>query len=84
MSGGSAEFPGDRLDAIIIGYVLWIVVLFVVFDIASNLQIESQIGTLEQVFLSPFGAIALAIPVACSGRWYYGSQQLPYSLRKHW
>lgn len=52
---GPIQF-GDRLDAIIVGYVLWTLVLFICFDIASNLQVESQIGTLEQVFLSPFGA----------------------------
>lgn len=48
---------GDRLDSIIIGYVLWTLVLFVLQDIAGNLQQEAQTGTLEQLFLSRFGAI---------------------------
>lgn len=47
---------GDRLDAIIVGYVLWTLLLFISGDIAGGLQREAQTGTLEQVFLSPFGA----------------------------
>lgn len=47
---------GDRLDAIVVGYVLWSLVTFIMTDIASGLQYEAQTGTLEQVFLSPFGA----------------------------
>ena len=47
---------GDRLDSIVVGYVLWTLALYVVNDIANNIQSEAQTGTLEQVFLSPFGA----------------------------
>jgi ABC-2 type transport system permease protein len=47
---------GDRLDAIIVGYVLWSMVTFIMFDIAGTLQSEAQTGTLEQLFISPFGA----------------------------
>ncbi len=47
---------GDRLDSIIIGYVLWSFCLFILGDIAGGLQQEAQTGTLEQLFLSPFGA----------------------------
>lgn len=47
---------GDRLDSIIIGYVLWTLVLFIMADIAAGLQYEAQTGTLEQLFLSSFGA----------------------------
>lgn len=47
---------GDRLDAIVIGYTLWSLVTFILFDIAGGLQSEAQTGTLEQLFLSPFGA----------------------------
>jgi len=66
VAGPGFQF-GERLDAIIIGYVLWTLVLFVIFDIASNLQIESQIGTLEQVFLSPFGAAKVFLVRALAG-----------------
>lgn len=55
MTGSSTQF-GDRLDAIVIGYVLWTLTIYLINDIATNLQIEAQTGTLEQVFLSPFGA----------------------------
>lgn len=47
---------GDRLDAIVVGYVLWSLVLFVMTDIAGGLQYEAQTGTLEQLFLSSYGA----------------------------
>ncbi|MEM6353170.1 MAG: ABC transporter permease [Cyanobacteria bacterium P01_D01_bin.14] len=47
---------GERLDAIVVGYVLWTLALYIVNDIANNIQAEAQTGTLEQVFLSPFGA----------------------------
>lgn len=47
---------GDRLDSIVIGYVLWTLVLFIMTDIAAGLQYEAQTGTLEQLFLSSFGA----------------------------
>jgi ABC-2 type transport system permease protein len=47
---------GDRLDAVVVGYALWTLVLYINNDIAINLQLEAQTGTLEQVFLSPFGA----------------------------
>src|ERR687885_770005 len=55
IGGPSLQF-GDRLDAIIVGYVLWDLVLFIMTDIAGGLQYEAQTGTLEQLFLSPFGA----------------------------
>lgn len=55
MAGPGLDF-GDRLDTIIIGYVLWSLIIYVVNDIALGLQQEAQTGTLEQVFLSPFGA----------------------------
>ncbi|MEL6382854.1 MAG: ABC transporter permease [Cyanobacteria bacterium J06626_18] len=47
---------GDRLDAVVVGYVLWTLTLYIINDIAIGLQSEAQTGTLEQVFLSPFGA----------------------------
>ncbi|MEM9945589.1 MAG: ABC transporter permease [Cyanobacteria bacterium P01_D01_bin.36] len=55
MAGPSASF-GTRLDTVVVGYVIWSLVLYIVNDIATNLQMEARTGTLEQVFLSPFGA----------------------------
>lgn len=47
---------GDRLDSVIVGYVLWTLAQYIVSDIAFNIQYEAQTGTLEQIFLSPFTA----------------------------
>ena len=55
IAGPSLQF-GNRLDAIIVGYVLWTLVVFIMSDIAGTIQIEAQTGTLEQIFLSPFSA----------------------------
>jgi ABC-2 type transport system permease protein len=56
IAGPALQF-GDRLDAIVVGYVLWTLVLSIMNDIAFGLQYEAQVGTLEQVFLSTFGAL---------------------------
>jgi len=60
---------GDRLDAVVVGYVVWTLILFINNDIAINLQLEAQTGTLEQIFLSPFGAprVFLARAIASLG-----------------
>ncbi|HEY9845973.1 MAG TPA: ABC transporter permease [Candidatus Caenarcaniphilales bacterium] len=55
IAGPGLQF-GNRLDAIVVGYVLWTLALFIMGDIAGGLQNEAQTGTLEQLFLSPFGA----------------------------
>ncbi|MBD2383906.1 ABC transporter permease [Cylindrospermum sp. FACHB-282] len=55
IAGSSMQF-GTRLDAIVFGYVLWNLVIFTVNNISLGLQTEAQIGTLEQLFLSPYGA----------------------------
>lgn len=55
MAGPASTF-GDRLDTVVIGYIIWSLVLYIVNDIATNLQMEARTGTLEQIFLSPFGA----------------------------
>ena len=56
IAGPALQF-GDRLDAIVVGYVLWTLVLSIMTDIAFGMQYEAQVGTLEQVFLSTFGAV---------------------------
>ena len=55
IAGPSLQF-GDRLDSVVVGYVLWTLLIFIMNDIAIGLQSEAQTGTLEQLFLSPFGA----------------------------
>jgi ABC-2 type transport system permease protein len=53
---GDAFQLGDRLDSIIIGYVLWTLMSFTLANLAGDLQFEAQTGTLEQLFLSRYGA----------------------------
>ena len=55
MAGPAINF-GERLDSVVVGYVLWTLALYIVNDIAFNIQSEAQTGTLEQIFLSPFAA----------------------------
>jgi ABC-2 type transport system permease protein len=54
---GSAQPFGSRLDAIVVGYALWSLAVFIIADIAGGLQQEAFTGTLEQLFLSPFSAV---------------------------
>ncbi|MEN9231488.1 MAG: hypothetical protein Q6L68_11320, partial [Thermostichus sp. DG02_5_bins_236] len=65
VAGPASQF-GERLDAVVIGYVLWTLVIFIVNDIALNLQVEAQTGTLEQVLLSPFSAASIFLARACA------------------
>ncbi len=53
--GTSLSF-GDRLDSLVVGYVLWALVALTVGDFPRTIQNEAQTGILEQIFLSPFGA----------------------------
>jgi ABC-2 type transport system permease protein len=55
IAGPTLEF-GDRLDSVIVGYILWTLVLFIMGDVAGGLQDEARTGTLEQMFLTPYGA----------------------------
>lgn len=55
IAGPGFQF-GDRLDGIIVGYVLWALMLFILGDIAGGLQQEARTGTLEQLFLSSYSA----------------------------
>ncbi len=54
---GASFKLGNKLDSIIIGYLLWVLVNFVMVNISGKIQYESQTGTLEQLFLSRYGAI---------------------------
>lgn len=53
MAGPTAQF-GTRLDAVVVGYVVWILILHTYSGIASDLQSESTTGTLEQLMSSPY------------------------------
>lgn len=60
LAGSTAQF-GERLDAIIVGYILWTLVDLSIGELSSELQTESQVGTLEQIFLSPFGTLRVLL-----------------------
>lgn len=55
VAGPTSQF-GTRLDEIIVGYVLWNILVFAMGEISIGLKGESQMGTLEQLFLSSLGA----------------------------
>jgi ABC-2 type transport system permease protein len=57
---GSGRF-GDRLDAVIVGYTLWSLVIFIMNGINATLQREAQVGTLEQLFISPFNVTKILL-----------------------
>jgi ABC-2 type transport system permease protein len=54
VAGPSAQF-GGRVDAIIVGYWLWTVLIFALVTMAAELQTEALTGTLEQLSLSGHG-----------------------------
>ena len=58
LAGPGAEF-GGRLEAVLVGYLLWTFTLFAYNSLSFGLMEESQTGTLEQVFLTPYGPIPL-------------------------
>lgn len=55
VAGTNSSF-GDRLDSLVVGYVLWTLVALTVGDFPRTIQNEAQTGLLEQIFLSPFSA----------------------------
>lgn len=54
MAGPTAQF-GERLDAIVVGYIVWLLLMHTYSGIAHSLQQESSTGTLEQLIATPPG-----------------------------
>jgi ABC-2 type transport system permease protein len=52
---GPVEVAESRLDALVIGYIAWTLSMTAVADISLSLQDDMASGTLEHVYLSPFG-----------------------------
>ena len=67
MAGGATAHFGMRLDAIIVGYLLWSFTIIAFGAISYTVLTESQTGTLEQVYLSPFGPIKVFLVRAIAG-----------------
>jgi ABC-2 type transport system permease protein len=66
MSGPTALI-GERLDAVIVSYILFSLVLLSVLSMGNEFQTEATTGTLEQVFQSPFGPIKVFFVRAVTG-----------------
>jgi ABC-2 type transport system permease protein len=52
---------GARIDALIVGYWIWTLILLALADGASTIQREAVAGTLEQLYLSPFGPVRIIV-----------------------
>ncbi len=65
MAGSATQF-GDRLDSIILGYWLWTLSIFALTNTARSIQTESMVGTLEQVYLSPYGPLRIFLARAAA------------------
>lgn len=52
---GPVALMGSRLDALVVGYIVWSLSLSALADISLSLQEDMQTGTLEHIYLSPYG-----------------------------
>ena len=60
LAGPEAQF-GDRIESLIVGYWLWTLVLFALGDSAATFRTEALTGTLEQMYLSPYGLLRITV-----------------------
>ncbi|QSO46394.1 ABC transporter permease [Alicyclobacillus mengziensis] len=56
-----SRMVGGRLDAVIIGYLLWTLAMGAVGAMGWDIMNEAQNGTLEQVMLSPLGLMKILL-----------------------
>lgn len=52
---GPAGVSGERLEDLLTGYLVWMFAMMAYTELAYSISNESQVGTLEQLFLSPSG-----------------------------
>lgn len=52
---GGGHMFGNRLNSVIVGYIVWGLIVDSVGSMGFNIANEAQNGTLEQVYLSPLG-----------------------------
>jgi len=50
--GGPAMETNQTLEGLIVGYIVWILCLVALSDLAAGISNEAQMGTLEQLFLT--------------------------------
>ncbi|MEW6723508.1 MAG: ABC transporter permease [Bacillota bacterium] len=53
--GGASLSMGDTLEGLIVGYLVWMFAIMAYSDLSWSLTNEAQVGTLEQLYLSPAG-----------------------------
>lgn len=53
--GGGALQMGGSLEGLVVGYLVWMMALVAYQDLAYNVASEAEMGTLEQLYLSPAG-----------------------------
>lgn len=58
---GPAAQLGSRMDSLILGYWLWTLSIFALTNTANMIQSESVAGTLEQLYLSPYGPLRIFV-----------------------
>jgi ABC-2 type transport system permease protein len=52
---GGAQAMSDTFDGLIVGWFLWTMSISAYFGLSTNVTQESQWGTLEQLYMSPYG-----------------------------
>lgn len=53
--GGGAIEAGETLEGLIVGYTVWLFAIVAYQDLAWTISMEAEIGTLEQLYLTPTG-----------------------------
>jgi len=53
--GGVALATGNTLEGILVGYLLWALAIMAYSELSWDLYNEAQMGTLEQLYVSPIG-----------------------------
>jgi ABC-2 type transport system permease protein len=66
LAGPQAQF-GDRIESLVIGYAIWTLVLFALGDSAATFRTEAMTGTLEQMYLSPYGTLRITVARTMAG-----------------
>ncbi|MBT9135699.1 MAG: hypothetical protein DDT34_00759 [Firmicutes bacterium] len=53
--GGAALAAGDTLEGLLVGYLLWTMAIMAYSELSWDLNAQAQVGTLEQLYISPIG-----------------------------
>ncbi len=54
-SVGAAIDVGDTVEGLVVGYLVWVLAIMAYSELSWSVLNEAQAGTLEQMYLSPFG-----------------------------